>query len=427
MQVPVTNFLHKWKFRHRLFLHSLVKDTKLRHKRSFGQNAATSWISPRSLRVTKNLSLFSSRSDSKSSTSLGRTTFWSRRFAKDAEQLNSLHKRSKKTLTAELSLKRLGAGFGVTAALSSLKVAHRCLSKTKILQRTKSTLTIWFGGTKSYSLRIFMLWQSVRLCESEQWQARPSASLAQTWRYGHLSYLHSLFKYSSQIVGRLQAIIFLKLPFEYFSSPSSFSLLSFPWSWKSWERPQAPLHSSSMKLLQICQCLHLFWPRRHEPFTTYCWQIFFLKLIRTPVSSPLWSFTKTNSLRLLSHFLDSGADFLLPRGAGRLKRTGNSTKPPLPQIKLWTFWNKPSSWSSAILQRRILVTRYLHGNKNFRAFEFREKRRWGESASWNECGRKIAISHAYCYTQFPSARQISPSLKPTFQRETREDNGSRSV
>ena len=179
-----------------------------------------------------------------------------------------------------------------------------------------------------------------------------------------------------------------------------------------------------MKLLQICQFSHFFGFRLHEPFTTYCWQIFFLKLIRTPLSSPLWSFTKANSLRLLSHFLDSGADFLLPRGAGRLKRTGNSTKPPLPQIKLWTFWNKPSSWSSAILQRRILVTRCLHGNKNFRALDSEKRGVVEESASWNECGLKIAISHAYCYTQFPSARQISPS---TFQRKTREDNGSRSV
>ena len=107
-----------------------------------------------------------------------------------------------------------------------------------------------------------------------------------------------------------------------------------------------------MKLLQICKCLHLFWFRRHEPFTAYCWQIFFLKLIRTPFSSPLWSFTKTNSVRLFRHFLDSGADFLLPSGAGHLKRTDNSTKPPLRRIKLWTFWNKKSSWSSAILLSR---------------------------------------------------------------------------
>ena len=55
----------------------------------------------------------------------------------------------------------------------------------------------------------------------------------------------------------------------------------------------------------------------------------------------------------LSHFLDSGADFLLPSGAGHLKRTDNSTKPPLRRIKLWTFWNKTSSWSSTSFRHWI--------------------------------------------------------------------------
>ena len=33
-----------------------------------------------------------------------------------------------------------------------------------------------------------------------------------------------------------------------------------------------------------------------------------------------------------------------------------STKPPLGRIKLWTFWNKKSSWSSAILSSRDVFT-----------------------------------------------------------------------
>ena len=74
------------------------------------------------------------------------------------------------------------------------------------------------------------------------------------------------------------------------------------------------------------------------------------------IDSHTFLFAIVNSVRLFSHFLDSGADFLLPSGAGHLKRTDNSTKPPLRRIKLWTFWKKKSSWSSAILSSRDVFT-----------------------------------------------------------------------
>ena len=45
-------------------------------------------------------------------------------------------------------------------------------------------------------------------------------------------------------------------------------------------------------------------------------------------------------------------NFFSLAGQDTWKEPVNSTKPPLPRIKLWTFWNKTSSSSSAIFSSR---------------------------------------------------------------------------
>ena len=72
---------------------------------------------------------------------------------------------------------------------------------------------------------------------------------------------------------------------------------------------------------------------------------FFLNQFARPAISPLKSFTtiKRGSSWLVSQFFASTFDFLLPKCEDCFKRTDNSTKPPLAQIKLNTSSTKTSA------------------------------------------------------------------------------------
>ena len=287
LQDPVMNFLQRWKKGQCSFWHSL-RNKKSKQKRSLGQNAMMSWILPFSFRVDKNLSLFSSRNNETSFSSLTFTSVRFFRTVKGAEQLNFLHKHSNKALAIWPSLlsclfpglatelRVAGgscflAGFVTTAVavlanalapcfplfsttdvvLSVTTVPHPPMHfwsfRTKILHRTNSTFITWRDGTKSYCLIILLLWESVRLCDkSHDLHDDPWTILEQIWRYGHLSDLHLFIKCNWQTCGRLQATMFLTVPFECFSSPNSSAFHWLSSLKKLWEKPQVPSQFPSM-------------------------------------------------------------------------------------------------------------------------------------------------------------------------------------
>ena len=92
----------------------------------------------------------------------------------------------------------------------------RCSFGTKVLQRTKSVDIDWCG-TRSYCLRIFKLWESVRSRDKEQEHAELRTAWEQKWGYKHESDVHLPLVYSC---GRLHATIFLIVRLGYLASPN---------------------------------------------------------------------------------------------------------------------------------------------------------------------------------------------------------------
>ena len=221
---------------------------------------------------------------------------------------------------------------------------YLCSFMIKILLQTKAVFIDWCG-TRSYCFSIFLLLSSVKLCDKLQLHGNCRTTFGQIWRYGHFSDLHSSLKYNWQTCGRLQAMMFRCAPFGCFSIFRSLVFASLSLSRKSCERRQSPSHFPSIKLLQMCQNLHEPLALLHEPRARYCWQIFFFSSTRTAMTSSFISFTSTKRPRpwFVSQFFASKLDFMFFKGDESFKSRGNSTNPPLPQIKLKTFSTKTSS------------------------------------------------------------------------------------
>ena len=225
----------------------------------------------------------------------------------------------------------------------------------KILLQTKAVFIDWCG-TRSYCFSIFLLSSSVKLCDNVQSHGNCRTIFGQIWRYGHLSDLHLSLKYNWQTCGRLQAMMFRSVPFGCISILRSLVFATLSLSKKSCERRQFPSHFPSIKLLQMCQNLHKPFAFVHEPCARYCWQIFFFSSMRTPMTSSLISFTTTKRPRpwFISHFFASKLDFMFFKGDESFKSRGNSTNPPLSQIKLKTSSTKTST-------AMLALKRNLHG------------------------------------------------------------------